>query len=620
MTATGRGYLGGILEVLVNPNPTYGGKVRITSTNGTLGSSIAVKFTGTAGPDTTTNFVTKNSAAKLGFYNFYVAPDVDAPTTWNQIVAFAPHNCAYNDNNYVQLGAGCTSAGGGASVLSQSFFNNGTIPLFLVTEGFSDIVFAGGNPQDGVLTAFQVNTLNNSVNYITVNPAVSGSSPYIVASGPAANIPLSLYAKGASSIFAQSPLNGLLGVFDGSIRVASSITCTGCTSATLTGGVIALVIPTTVSPVTCEYHASLFGSDVTGTGSVSNPWATITHSNIALTAGCILYMGPGNWTEAWTPVDGATYIGAKAMGLPFALYGDTIISGVMTPAGSANFINLHFNAAQTWTLSTTAVSPKQILFESCGFTAAPFTITATASSWSADFVSSSVGGGSAITVTDMFLATRGCFFSSLVTLIGTGPYSNIATASYNSLYNAGFSVTANVSVGSNNFFTGGYISTLTATGFYVAITATATVTTYVALNSAPATINTPYAQSITVAGVSTGQNFLGVGTTPIPLTLGPGVNCGSTVQTQTYIGNNQYMILSVTTPVTGTCTGTIATLTFGAQTGINNAHMCNVMPGTTGSAGVAVAGTTTTFSFGTPTGGLLPNTAYIWYITGCGGF
>lgn len=650
-----------------------------------------------------------------------------------------------------------------------------------------------------------------------------------------------------------------------------------------------------LAPIQCEYYVSLFGSDSSGTGAIGYPWATITHANLVLTAGCILHLGPGNWTESWTAVDGATYIGAKPAGLPFSFYGDTIVFGIVTPAGSTNFINLHFQEAQNWTLSATSVSPKQVLFQSCMFFTAPFTITAVVSGWSVDMVSTSTGGASALTVTDAFLATRGCYFNSLVTLIGTGPVStNVATASYNTLYNAGFSVTANVSVGSNNFFTDGYVSTLTAIGFYVSITATANIGSYVPLNSAPATITTPYAQSlnaygfsagyttpvnnnygdttsarlsvgdnvpinggiiqatrtyfpnvtgsygvytygsnvflqngIAVSSVSTGANslnvygdlvgafsvgsithghsstlnlygpftvtssisgevrtifiqanftgtipnnygyrtqifasptvgpavitnaysfyaadpsvatnfsitnlrhfecdgagtggtavntcfrtkeriggtnnaayhidsnsatcgaglvagtafdtcqyraaagvwtynagtsvwvpkygcagctsapaqtttgdwtatrmfstgstnvgtnILGIGTTPIPLTLGAGVNCGSTVQTQTYIGNNQYMILSVTTPVTGTCTGTIATLTFGVQAGINNAHMCNVMPGTTGSAGVTVGGTTTTFSFGTPTGGLLPNTAYIWYITGCGGF
>lgn len=125
----------------------------------------------------------------------------------------------------------------------------------------------------------------------------------------------------------------------------------------------------------------------------------------------------------------------------------------------------------------------------------------------------------------------------------------------------------------------------------------------------------------TTAALRTTTKLLGAAAAP-SLTLGAGANCGSTATLTTYSGTNQWMTLAITTGA-ATCTAaTIATLTFGAQTGITTSHMCNVMSANAAalSAGFTVLGTTTTFTLNAPAAGLVPATAYVWYIGPCGGW
>ncbi len=83
----------------------------------------------------------------------------------------------------------------------------------------------------------------------------------------------------------------------GAAVVVCSLGLSGCQSTSMLS---ATTEHKTASPSSSSYYVSTSGSDASGTGSISHPWATIAHASTKVGPGATVYVAPGVYTASFT--------------------------------------------------------------------------------------------------------------------------------------------------------------------------------------------------------------------------------------------------------------------------------------------------------------------------------
>lgn len=103
------------------------------------------------------------------------------------------------DTNRNRLEVSTSTLTGSVNLAAQGLDSN--IPLTVAAKGTSTVRF-----QTRGATAFEVNAVGTPLNFIRVNATSSGGTPQIISQGSDTNVALQLSAKGTAPVSASAPL------------------------------------------------------------------------------------------------------------------------------------------------------------------------------------------------------------------------------------------------------------------------------------------------------------------------------------------------------------------------------------------------------------------------------
>lgn len=186
------------------------------------------------------------------------------------------------------------------------------------------------------------------------------------------------------------------------------------------------------------FYINVDGDDVTGSGTITAPWATFAKANSYITAHSLttatVVVAPGTYSENWAPIQ-ASYVSLAR--------GGTILSGTLsiTSGVPISLIGFTFTSPQNFVLNSQAITITRCTFSG--------TLTATTAGGSPSIIARYSIFGAAVSTTDVSFPASG---------------------SYGNYFGAGFSATQSASTSAVPIYTDGSLflgtSTLTKSGSF----------------------------------------------------------------------------------------------------------------------------------------------------------
>lgn len=194
--------------------------------------------------------------------------------------------------NYITVNGAPT----GNSPIFTSVGSDPDVDMTFMTQGAGNFDFT---TDDGTILLLQATA--NAANNIIIENAATGNAPKIYAFGTDTNINLQLQAQGTGFVFSNQPIHATNGFVANGVTYPTGTPATGqvitATSSTTSAWQNAASLPVT----TQEVYVSLQGSDITGTGTAINPYATITYAQTQIspttTSRYTIWVTPGFYSE-----------------------------------------------------------------------------------------------------------------------------------------------------------------------------------------------------------------------------------------------------------------------------------------------------------------------------------